>query len=894
MRRLGTDSPIQWFTLPEAMFRRTLRLSVLSCVMLLLQKAQCAGGAFYPTMDAQAVLQTDGNLWYPSWCPTTRDPKTLRITDAWTTPGDILTALLRLMTNTDNAEQLRETSMLWSMQPQIWGMLYVLMLMPVVAHMTQSRRFAFYALLVTFLGYTQNLNLPFVIGVIMADLKCTGILKRWQSTSRVTYLATECALAGVFLVFLCYNTIEGTIVRAWAPTTYKHGVVGVDTKAGDFGGQPIIIFRATLLFLWLEMSNTFQWLVGNFMFKLLGRHAFGIYVTQMSAIYLVVPPVAMHYAARDQLYWKGIVNAYLATFAANFAFGWVLNKLVDAPALTFSGWLSRTMRKEGFLAVFTQGWRNTVAAVRGAPARAGAIPGKLRVKWAATKKLGSQIRHWRTPVPIIPPPEHPLAYGLDPAEMHSTLFDADISTDPQAVRTRRLLIAWSYIWPFNAIVIPGMALSWGLLNPWHNYITTDFATFSTLWRLLWLLALPYCLITWIGYMTPDITRTPEAMKKRPVCREQLRHFYIVSVTRGSNEDATRRAHTKLKLLEKYHPAVRVIVLTDEPYAYPDLDNMMTPKNYKSPLGLAKHKAKALDYFRTTMKLSPYDFVLHMDEESTMDAESLRGCFDFVRYTPHHIGQGIIIYNGHRYFKDWRAWCFGIADTIRVGGECSGVQCGRACADPALDDLARFSLQGNIVQRPIFGIHGSFLLLNGEAENQVGWDFASLAEDFEFSQAAWQKGFTLGRIHGIVREQSPEGFLDFMKQRRRWYIGICQIKGCYHLPQIAIKLWTAGIFCLVATVLNVIFSLLLEWSGPSPYWIYVLACFCFGAFQWLYIGGLLFQELDYGYEWWQWWQIPAHAIALIFIQPFMAVVEGCAVIWAMSTDPAEIGFQVVKK
>lgn len=199
-----------------------------------------------------------------------------------------------------------------------------------------------------------------------------------------------------------------------------------------------------------------------------------------------------------------------------------------------------------------------------------------------------------------------------------------------------------------------------------------------------------------------------------------------------------------------------------------------------------------------------------------------------------------------------------------------------------------------MQRPIFGIHGSFLLLNGEAENQVGWDFSSLAEDFEFSQAAWQKGFTLGRIHGIVREQSPEGFLDFMKQRRRWYIGICQIKGCYHLPQIAIKLWTAGIFCLVATVLNVIFSLLLEWSGPSPYWVYVLACFCFGAFQWLYIGGLLFQELDYGYAWYQWWQIPAHAIALLFIQPFMAVVEGCAVIWAMSTDPAEIGFQVVKK
>ena len=66
------------------------------------------------------------------------------------------------------------------------------------------------------------------------------------------------------------------------------------------------------------------------------------------------------------------------------------------------------------------------------------------------------------------------------------------------------------------------------------------------------------------------------------------------------------------------------------------------------------------------------------------------------------------------------------------------------------------------------------MTNGEMENECTWDFGSLAEDFEFSQDAWRRGFTSGRIHGIVREQSPTNFRDFLKQRRRWFMGIRDI------------------------------------------------------------------------------------------------------------------------
>lgn len=859
------------------MFRRTIRLAFMTSVALLLQKLECAFGAFYPTMDAEAILQTNGTLWYPSWCQLQRDGKG-RIIATSSSVLDFLTSLVRLFTNFDNQQQLNDNSMLWSMPLQLWGMLYVMMCIPIVINLNAPKRFVFYTILIVLLGFTYSQYLTFFIGMVVADLRASGLIKKLQHRSRIAFLSVELFLASTFFIFLCYNTIEGTIVRAIAPTTFDRGTMGVNTKADDFARQPMVLFRATLLYIWLEMSVTLQFLVDNFFLRAIGKVGFGFYISQMSVLYFIIPPMVTKYHNRGDLYFNGIICTWFACFTTNYVVAWILTKTVDRMGQSFSTWLSKTMAKQGFIGLIREGTMNTFNFICYLPRLCTIDLAKyISTKYTQTGIFFHKVINWRTPVPIVPPPAHPLHYGLSQNDLHSTLFDADISNDEQAVRTRRLLRFWSYMAPVNAMMIAGIALVWAFLNPWYGFITKNIFTFSAIWRAMWLFAVPYCIITFIGFATPDITRSPEQQKKQPVKREFIRKFYILSVTRGSNPEATRRAHAKLKKLEQYHPAVRVCVLTDEPYVYPDLDNIVCPKSYVSPKGLAKHKARALDYFRHTMQLGPYDFVLHMDEESTMDAESLRGCFDFVRYTTHHMGQGIIIYNGHNYWANWKAWLFAVADTIRVG-----------------DDLARFSLQTNIIHRPVFGIHGSFLLLNGEAENVVGWDFSSLAEDFEFSQAAWMKGFTLGRVHGVVREQSPEGFQDMLKQRRRWYMGIRQIKGVYHLPQLGIKLWTLGLFCLVATIANLIFSLLIQWSGPSPMWIYTLSVFCFGAFQWLYAGGLLFQELDYGYKLHQMWQIPVHFIALIIIQPFMASAEACAVVWAMSTEDGEVGFQVAKK
>jgi len=79
---------------------------------------------------------------------------------------------------------------------------------------------------------------------------------------------------------------------------------------------------------------------------------------------------------------------------------------------------------------------------------------------------------------------------------------------------------------------------------------------------------PNCLASWLvrrrlvtsltaqGFCTPDWAPTKKTMDKKPVTREYIRNFFILLVTKGSNESAVRRGYNTLLKLERYHPAVR--------------------------------------------------------------------------------------------------------------------------------------------------------------------------------------------------------------------------------------------------------------------------------------------------------------------------------------------------
>lgn len=66
--------------------------------------------------------------------------------------------------------------------------------------------------------------------------------------------------------------------------------------------------------------------------------------------------------------------------------------------------------------------------------------------------------------------------------------------------------------------------------------------------------MPNCLFATAGFFTPDLAPNKQTMDAKPVVREYIRNFFILLVTKGSNESAVRRGYGKLLLLEKYHPA----------------------------------------------------------------------------------------------------------------------------------------------------------------------------------------------------------------------------------------------------------------------------------------------------------------------------------------------------
>ena len=53
---------------------------------------------------------------------------------------------------------------------------------------------------------------------------------------------------------------------------------------------------------------------------------------------------------------------------------------------------------------------------------------------------------------------------------------------------------------------------------------------------------------------------------------------------------------------------------------------------------ATYKARNLEYCRQVLKLQDGDWVLHLDEDSLVDAGALKACIDFVEYEQYDFGQ----------------------------------------------------------------------------------------------------------------------------------------------------------------------------------------------------------------------------------------------------------------
>ncbi|KAJ3272850.1 hypothetical protein HDV01_005173 [Terramyces sp. JEL0728] len=460
------------------------------------------------------------------------------------------------------------------------------------------------------------------------------------------------------------------------------------------------------------------------------------------------------------------------------------------------------------------------------------------------------------------PDEDKKIYPNIPPRSYALLYDTGERTNKG--NTAFIMAMLSEMWIFNLIVIMGCTyyMTFKMSNTIQGYTDHEYWNISCFWKIFWILPLPYSMICFFGLILPF--RTPKFLYEESQPKRRVDNLYILIVTKGDNREAVYRSWNAHKHLERLHPCVRVHVLTDEPYFFENINCYTCPTDFRT--ANSKYKARALEWYRQVQQYTEHDWVLHLDEESVIDDESVRRILEFIWYeTAFHWGQGVILYNQYGY---WEKWLYTVADAIRVG-----------------DDLARFQLQYSYFNRPVFGAHGSFLLSNGKVENEVTWDLGSLTEDYEFAMKAWELGYKCGKVPGIIREQSPMDMMSFMKQRRRWYVGIMRLP--QFLPKMWAFFWTIGTLSLYGTIISMPLGVI--FPSATPRWFGLLKDFSFVNFVYLYILGILIQDLDRKVN-------PLIILFRIpltfFIQFFASMLEAASVTYGMLYPPK--GFDVIKK
>jgi hypothetical protein len=314
--------------------------------------------------------------------------------------------------------------------------------------------------------------------------------------------------------------------------------------------------------------------------------------------------------------------------------------------------------------------------------------------------------------------------------------------------------------------------------------------------------------------------------------------------------------------------------------------VVTPKQFVTQH--ARFKARALEYFRQQHVLDT-DWVLHMDEESTIDSPNLLECINFIHDGQYDIGQGIILYNAHNY-NQWSitSQIITVADALRT-----------------TDDCGRFRFQYYGFHRPWFGLHGSFLMIRGSLENKVTWNFGNagnLAEDYAFGMQCTElkEPVRCGPIMGIVREVSPQTIGDFMKQRRRWFVGICTLP--YLWPRFMCLLWTLGSLTCIATYLHIGLAIAFGHSlPPTPIWLSGISLFPLSTYVYLYALGLWIQHMDKMTQLEKGWlysigyTIGHLLLAILFLVPVSLLECSCIYysLWRLLKHK-QLSFQVIRK
>lgn len=411
-----------------------------------------------------------------------------------------------------------------------------------------------------------------------------------------------------------------------------------------------------------------------------------------------------------------------------------------------------------------------------------------------------------------------------------------------------------------------------ILTLYHmtDYSFDEYWNISCWYKMCWLFALPYTISSFIGlalFRTNSVIINDNKKVKEKT-------LYILTVSKGTNPDSVIRALNDMSYIKddlKIN-SINVIyyLVVDEPcdVVYHDygIKIVVVPNTFGTKY--AKYKARALEYFRKYIQLKNEDWILHLDEESVLKKSDLHQCIEFILEDKYKWGQGVILYNSYQYFQNI---LLTVLDAIRVG-----------------DDLARFTLQYSILHKPVFGAHGSFLLVNGEVENTITWDdvySGTLIEDFAFAMKCNSLGYKCGQITGIVREVSPQTLSDLIKQRRRWFTGIWQLPFFY--ARVLAILWSVSPLTIIVSIIHIPYNYM--YPTLTPFWLDVLSSFSFVVCIYIYLIGIYVQDLDlklpvYTRIW--------HLLVGLILIPLCALIESYCVVYSLIYKPKT--FEVIKK
>lgn len=433
----------------------------------------------------------------------------------------------------------------------------------------------------------------------------------------------------------------------------------------------------------------------------------------------------------------------------------------------------------------------------------------------------------------------------------------------------------------TALIITPMAALYAIQLTLWPYSPAPHGLRAEIWSwmgAIWAVAAIPALLEAIGLYLWKPPLTPPGAITNMVC------WRIVS--RGINREALTASieacRREMKLTPLFPYRIEVVVDSNEhaeglPPASRDLRYIVVPKDYQTRGG-TKAKARALNYALYASPISTDTWIVHMDEESWPTRSGIIGIAAMIREEERdhtdlpRVGQGTITYH-----RNWEKHpYFTLSDCIRSGS-----------------DKGRLYLS-MLIGIPLFGLHGSFIVIRNDVEQAQGFDVGpvgSLTEDAWWGVLASANGVRCRWVDGFVAEQCTHRVKDFIKQRRRWFTGArrtaMQAPAAFRWRAVLILstlAWASAPFAWAYTIGHII-----DGGYISP-WIRLLANFSLAVYIATTLIGLQLNMRDHGIR--KFSQKVRWALTWMLCLVFFSGMESLAVAYAIIRP--EKGWHVVRK